>query len=776
MQNHTINAGCDVVKEAQQAPCVVVYLSAEEEEELQCSDLERPPNTQRPSEDRQRAATTTKTQCPEPQQQLLCLLIRPLSQLTSALVYIITTIIITIITIIIIIITIITKGDLSSAVIQSQENRGVKAERSPEQDRLLRSLLCPRCLDNHPVFLSYILLIINEPLSESALGHMTTLSWLLIGPQTAGELTDLVMDLDSIEGLNEIRPSVYRAAMKLLSLQKLCQLNAVSTQHVMVAVSAGGRAQHDVGLNRQEVTWTLNRIFECVSQEVGSHVTVEAPEETCSLMFRLYDRNQTGCVAAASLHTALIALSSDQLSNKYSALLKVSGTTSGSLSRSALRSLLQDLSQVPVAVQEEAVFGGVEEAVKSCFNGVLTPTASKEHVLSWLQSEPCLLLWLPTLYRLSVSQNISHAVRCHICKTRPFTGLRYRCVKCVNVHVCQSCFMTQRHTRKHKTHHPVLEFCTQPTWRESLSSLMHNARHNLLPRRSTQREADRKRVLMWAEPGETQNSAPPPSDISTRLADSAVSPSSHKEDSHDASVPPQTVEDTLTQGILEDRCSEMEVTMETLRQHNMRLQVMLTQALNKMEAQQHISRTEKDVVTETDNFTETDSVPETGNDTFPDAQRNTEEEEVMTDEGSEDEQTPSPTIHQHTRPSHDVCCGEEGFAGDMCLCRPIGQQDIQEEAGLKNGDAYMSEEEEEEDDGMCSPEEQLQETVDRLKTLMETGRWRQRQTGERKGAELLEAADQVGESSGRLFFLERLEVEPGVGVQEGAGLDGEQSK
>lgn len=38
---------------------------------------------------------------------------------------------------------------------------------------------------------------------------------------------------------------------------------------------------------------------------------------------------------------------------------------------------------------------------------------------------------------------------------------RYRCVKCVNVHVCQSCFLTDRQTRKHKRHHSVLEFCTQ---------------------------------------------------------------------------------------------------------------------------------------------------------------------------------------------------------------------------------------------------------------------------------------------------------------------------
>ncbi|GAA6230037.1 dystrotelin [Lates japonicus] len=598
------------------------------------------------------------------------------------------------------------------------------------------------------------------------------------------------MDLDSIEGLNEIRPSVYRAAMKLQSLQRLCHMDIVSVRHVTAAIHSVGRS---LRLNRQEVTQTLNRMFKGVSQEVPGLVTAEAPEETCDLMFRLYDRTRTGSVPAAALHTALIALSSDNLQQKYTALVTVSEAGSGSISRSGLRCLLQDLSQVPAAVQEEAVFGSVEAAVRLCFNGVLTPTMSEEQVLSWLQSQPHLLLWLPTLYRLSISQSISHMVRCHTCKSFPITGLRYRCMKCVNVHMCQSCFLTERQTRKHKTHHPVLEFCTQPTWRESLSSLVHNARHTLLPRRYTQREADRRRVLMWAEPGETQNSALPPPDASTRLADSAVrhSPSADRDISHDASVQPlpppcsfsskalQTDEETPTQeskaaalitevknlkrdkwlleqemqawrltiqseqGILEDRCSEMEVTMETMRQHNLRLQGMLTQALNKMEVQQHVNNTPHGINTEN---TERDDVTAT-----PDTQRSTEEEEkLMKDKWSKDEQqTPSPTIHLGTPPSNDVHCeeDEEESAGDGYLCRPIGEENGPEEAWLQREDTCLTEEEEEEEDcGLCSPEELLQETVNRLKTVMETDWCRERQTGERKRAELLEAAEQVGDS------------------------------
>lgn len=153
--------------------------------------------------------------------------------------------------------------------------------------------------------------------------------------------------------------------------------------------------------------------------------------------------------------------------------MRVSGNGSGSVSRSGLSSLLQDLSQVitahnmfpsmPLSTPSNSwvfrflgrcrrkecsqtwrrqwgrvfirwetnrlqVISGHCGDTLTCFClQVSTPTASEEHVSSWLQSEPPLLLWLPTLYRLSVSRNVSHAVRCHTCKTRPFIGLRWAC-------------------------------------------------------------------------------------------------------------------------------------------------------------------------------------------------------------------------------------------------------------------------------------------------------------------------------------------------------------
>ncbi|CAM4622177.1 unnamed protein product [Leuciscus chuanchicus] len=256
-----------------------------------------------------------------------------------------------------------------------------------------------------------------------------------------------------------------------------------------------------ISLAQEDVQQLLEELFQSISHELPSQAVPEATDQTTRLLFKLFDREQTGVILLRSVEAALIVLCGDSLSAKQKALFRLAESYSGnqesnrgSISRSALRVLLDDLSQVPAVVQENHVFGHAETAVSSCFKGVIRADVSEEHFISWLQSEPRLLLWLSTLYRISVSEAVQHRVHCHVCKAFPITGLRYRCVKCLNVHLCQSCFLTERRTRKHKPSHPVLEYCTQPSWKESIASLASSARHALVPRH-TRREAERKRAL-----------------------------------------------------------------------------------------------------------------------------------------------------------------------------------------------------------------------------------------------------------------------------------------
>uniref|UniRef100_A0A4W5RB97 EF-hand domain-containing protein n=1 Tax=Hucho hucho TaxID=62062 RepID=A0A4W5RB97_9TELE len=126
------------------------------------------------------------------------------------------------------------------------------------------------------------------------------------------------MDMDSIEGLNEVRPAVYRTAMKLRSLQKLCHMHVVTLRELIPALhSLGGAWDTGAGLSEQEVMQCINRMFQSVSQEVPGQVSAEAPEQTCRLLYRLFDRGQTGAVCRRSVEAALISLSADTLSAKH---------------------------------------------------------------------------------------------------------------------------------------------------------------------------------------------------------------------------------------------------------------------------------------------------------------------------------------------------------------------------------------------------------------------------------------------------------------------------
>ncbi|XP_071015575.1 dystrotelin-like [Oncorhynchus clarkii lewisi] len=630
-------------------------------------------------------------------------------------------------------------------------------------------------------------------------------------PASVGHKCDTLMDMDSIEGLNEVRPAVYRTAMKLRSLQKLCHMHVVTLRELIPALcSLGGARDTGVGLSEQEVRQCINRMFQSVSQEVPGQVSAEAPEQTCRLLYRLFDRGQTGAVCCRSVEAALISLSADTLSAKHKALVRLaercSGRESGTVSRSGLRVVLQDLSQVPAVVQENHVFGSAETAVRSCFSGVLSACVCEEHVLSWLQCEPCLLLWLPTLYRLSVSENVTHSVRCHACKAYPITGLRYRCMKCVNLHLCQTCFLTERHTKKHKSSHPVLEHCTQPSWKESLASLAYSARHALLPRRYTHREAERRRCLIRAESrGEPQTSfttpdpspqsaaedtppddrAPPtnppqllatPSAVRPRKASKALQTEEEQEEAQPQrrdSVLIKDIKDLQRdkwllerelqvwrvtvqseQGSLEYRCSEMEANMETLRQHNLRLQDMMSQALSMSGKHADIMphanviphakyRPERDIACPVESQS---SASSSGSREREEEEREEEDEcctakmqrnemkteEQRGDDDEEEEQTETDSVtetHTPTITSNPQPC-------DGQVTGPMKDQSVSEE----------------EYSGMCSlaEEKRLCELVQRL--ISELSLHTYTHTDCRQELELLEAAEEVGDSVCHLVY------------------------
>ncbi|NXL57806.1 DYTN protein, partial [Chordeiles acutipennis] len=165
----------------------------------------------------------------------------------------------------------------------------------------------------------------------------------------------------------------------------------------------------------QQISEMLKKLFQRARLEKPGQVDPRAAEFTLSLLVAMYDRCGTGYIKTRSAAAALIALSGDTVLAKYRAFFQFYSVPDGKvalITRSALRSLLTDLNQIPAIVGESCTPSCVEIATRSCFHGVLNSAIVEEKFLSWLRLEPAVLLWLPTCYRLSATKMIFHQARC----------------------------------------------------------------------------------------------------------------------------------------------------------------------------------------------------------------------------------------------------------------------------------------------------------------------------------------------------------------------------
>nr|XP_009938126.1 PREDICTED: dystrotelin [Opisthocomus hoazin] len=311
------------------------------------------------------------------------------------------------------------------------------------------------------------------------------------------------MDPDLQEAFNEVQNSIYRTALKLRSVQSLCQLDLIDVsliQHILSSEQSQRGKQ--ISLNVQQISGMLTKLFQRVRLEKPGQVDPRAAEFTLSLLATMYDRSGTGYIKTRSAAAALIALSRDTPLAKYRAFFQfyaVPDEKATLITHSALRSLLTDLNQIPAIVGESCSLSCVEIATHSCFRGVLNSAIVEEKFLSWLRSEPAVLLWLPTCYRLSATEMVSHHARCRVCKVFPITGLRYRCLKCLNFDLCQVCFFTGRLSKPHKRSHPVVEHCVQMSAKANAKHFLRTIRNNLFRERCRRKEAQRRRALDLVE-------------------------------------------------------------------------------------------------------------------------------------------------------------------------------------------------------------------------------------------------------------------------------------
>ncbi|XP_059134110.1 dystrotelin [Peromyscus eremicus] len=311
------------------------------------------------------------------------------------------------------------------------------------------------------------------------------------------------MDPSEQGALNRIEKSVYRTAFKLRSMQTLCQLDLVDSSLIQQVLLRGRFGEGmETSLSMQQLFQELQELFRRTGIGNPAQARSRAPELTLSLLAAMYDSTGSGILKLRPVAAALVALSGDSPLTKYRAFFQLYAENNrrgddsrARMTRRVLRALLTDLQQIPTVVGESCALCPVESAIHSCFRGVLSSGIKEGKFLSWVQSEPLILLWLPTCYRLSASETVTHPVRCGVCRTFPIIGLRYRCLKCLNFDICQLCFVSGLHSKSHQKSHTVMEDCVQISAKENTKLLLRSLR-NSLPQRCDRIGAGRRQWLL----------------------------------------------------------------------------------------------------------------------------------------------------------------------------------------------------------------------------------------------------------------------------------------
>ncbi|KAK9870702.1 hypothetical protein WA026_008274 [Henosepilachna vigintioctopunctata] len=285
--------------------------------------------------------------------------------------------------------------------------------------------------------------------------------------------------------LNEVRFSAYRTALKLRALQNKLSLDYVPLSTASEAFDLHGlRGQNDKILDVADMVLILRAIYDSAATQHPNAVDVPlCVDLALNWLLNVYDSQRTGQIRVLSFKVGLILLSKGHLEEKYRYLFRLIADPQQKADQRKLGLLLHDVLQVPRQLGEVAAFGGsnIEPSVRSCLGD--REDLEVTHFLAWLNQEPQSLVWLPVLHRLAAAESAKHQAKCNSCKQYPIVGLRYRCLKCFNFDMCQTCFFSGRLTKGHKLSHPMHEYCAATTSIEDMRDFTKALRNKFKSKR-----------------------------------------------------------------------------------------------------------------------------------------------------------------------------------------------------------------------------------------------------------------------------------------------------
>ncbi|XP_065582815.1 utrophin-like isoform X3 [Artemia franciscana] len=278
--------------------------------------------------------------------------------------------------------------------------------------------------------------------------------------------------MNELTTFNDVRYSAYRTGLKLRHIQKALELHQIPLSSAIETFDAHGlRSRNEGVITVNEIVTVLRSMYSKVNSSLQINLPLSV--DLClNWILNLFDCQRSGEVQILSFKVGICLLTNGHLDDKYKYLFRLVANEQRQADSSGISSLLDACMQVPKELGEINSFGGsnTEPSVRSCIQkaGKDKTTIEVVHFMSWLKAEPQSLVWLPVLHRISASEMAKHQAKCNICKMSPIVGLRYRCLKCFNFDLCQSCFFSGKIAKHHKLSHPMHEYCSHSTSGEDI--------------------------------------------------------------------------------------------------------------------------------------------------------------------------------------------------------------------------------------------------------------------------------------------------------------------
>uniref|UniRef100_A0A8R1DY36 Dystrobrevin n=1 Tax=Caenorhabditis japonica TaxID=281687 RepID=A0A8R1DY36_CAEJA len=301
-----------------------------------------------------------------------------------------------------------------------------------------------------------------------------------IQPIVPSEMQQLIDDM-RLQDFDSIRFATYRAACKLRFIQQNTKIHLVDIWNMIEAFRENGLNAlplHTViKTSRAELLLTtvyhnLNKRL-VASQHVNTDVSISL---LLAFILGAYDKQNTGRLSVFSTKVALTTLCAGKLVDKLRYIFSQIADSQGFMDHIKFADFLQQVLSLTTAVFEAPTFGFSEAVVTQCFNKDEKVTLNV--FLDTFLNDPCppCIMWLPLLHRMAAVDNVYHPVVCDACQVRSFTGFRYKCQRCANYQLCQSCFWRGRTSQNHSNEHEMKEYSS---YKSPTKQLVHSVHKSL---------------------------------------------------------------------------------------------------------------------------------------------------------------------------------------------------------------------------------------------------------------------------------------------------------